>query len=185
VTEDRDDRASGAAGRRPAGRASPRRRFRRVVEGPATVESYLRGSSPPRYMQRLRQIENEFAIQRRRLLAAYADLRAALGHDREAFHRRWRAQAHAWRFDRLNDLIREHNTWYPVEANLPMDPRTRNFVPIRGASYRRLELGPEWVLAHLPPTPPGDSEAPEVPVRAPREPLERAPGAGAGQGRRR
>ena len=52
-----------------------------------------------------------------------------------------------------------------------MDPRTRNFIPICGASYRRLELGPRWVLEHFPPDPARREAAPELPRRAPREPL--------------
>ena len=46
--------------------------------------------------------------------------------------------AHRWRFDDLNDLIREHNEWYPIESGLPLDPRTRDYVRMRGRSYRRL-----------------------------------------------
>ena len=130
-----------------------------------------RGNSPPRYMQRLRQIETEFGTQCRRLLAAYEALLEAHGDDAETFARRWQSRARSWRFDRLNDLVREHNAWYPIEANLPMDPRTRNFIPVRGGSYRRVELGAEWVLEHLPARPTAAHERPELPRRAPREPL--------------
>ena len=51
-----------------------------------------------------------------------------------------------------------------------MDPRTRDYVPIRGASYRRVELGPEWVLEHFPATGRGPA-TPAVPRRSPREPI--------------
>ena len=117
------------------------RRFsRRALNGPETVEAYIRADSPPRYMRRLREIETLFRAHRRRLEAAYRALEEAAGHDAELFAHRWRARAHAWRFDRLNELIRQHNDWYPIERNLPMDPRTRDYVPVRGQSYRRLEL---------------------------------------------
>lgn len=171
MTDQRDDRRpDGGAGQ--AERAKPRRRlWRRVLAEPASVESYLRGSSPPRYMQRLRQIETEFTVQCRRLRAAYEALLEAHGDDAAVFARRWRARARTWRFERLNQLVREHNAWYPVETSLPMDPRTRNFVLVRGASYRRLELGAEWVLEHFPPDPARRGEAPEPPRRAPREPV--------------
>jgi hypothetical protein len=122
-------------------------------------------------MQRLREIETEFRIQRRRLEEAYRVLEEACGRDGELFSRCWRAEANAWPFDRLNKLIREHNAWYPVEVDLPMDPRTRNYVPVRGASYRRIELGPDWVLEHFPPRSRGAARLPEIPPRAPREPL--------------
>src|SRR5918998_3593931 len=119
-----------------------RRDMRRASVAPRTIESYLKANSAPRYMRRLREIETEFQTQQRRLEAAYAGLTEALGHDAERFSRRWRAAARGWRFDRLNDLVREHNDWYPVEASLPMDPRTRDYRAVRGASYRRGARGP-------------------------------------------
>ena len=122
-------------------------------------------------MQRLRDIEVEFQRQRRGLEAAYRALEDACGHDAGLFSDRWRDQAGKWPFDPLNELIREHNAWYPVEANLPMDPRTRDYVAVRGASYRRIELGPDWVLEHFPPVRPAGDARPKVPPRAPREPL--------------
>ncbi len=147
-----------------------RPRARRVFRGPKTVEAYLRASSPPGYMQRLAQIEAEYQEQRRRLEAAYRALEDACGDDPDQFSRRWRAQADAWRFDELNELVREHNTWYPVEVNLPMDPRSRDFVALRGESYRRIELGPEWVIEHFPPSRPRNADRPKVPRLSPREP---------------
>jgi hypothetical protein len=152
---------------------TPRRQPRRRphVAG-QTIESYLRANSAPRYMLRLRDIEAEYRSQRRRLQAAYEELREAAGDDLALFAERWRQQAERWRFHRLNDLIRAHNAWYPIEANLPMDPRTGDYRPIRGASYRRIELGAEFVLEHFKPTPDGAEPAP--PPRAPREPARTA-----------
>ena len=149
-------------------RGARRRDMHRATVAPSTIESYLKANSAPRYMRRLREIETEFQNQQRRLEAAYAGLIEALGHDAERFSRRWRAAAHAWGFDRLNDLVRDHNAWYPVEANLPMDPRTRDYRAVRGASYRRVELGPQWVLERYPVTP---GPLPSRLTRAPREPL--------------
>ena len=123
----------------------------------------------PRYMQRLREIETEYLLQRSRLESVYLELAEDCGPDAGAFATRWRAAAGAWRFDSLNELIREHNAWYPIEASLPMDPRSRDYVPVRGASYRRLELGPDWVLEQLPPR--RGPTPPRLPLRAPREPL--------------
>lgn len=45
----------------------------------------------------------------------------------------------------------EHNRWYPVERDLPMNPRTGEYVPVAGRSYRRPVLGPAWVLEQFPP----------------------------------
>lgn len=160
------DRAPPARDQEAGGNARPLRR--RLFSGPLTVEAYLRASNPPRYMQRLRAMESEFGSQRRRLEAAFRALIEECGGDPALFAGRWRAQAARWSFDLLNELIREHNTWYPAEANLPMDPRTGDYVLVRGASYRRLELGPEWILEHLPARPHA-GELPRLPRRVPRE----------------
>jgi hypothetical protein len=114
------------------------------------VDSYLKAGAAPRWMQRINEIERGIARQRRRLERAYAALREEHGDDPDAFARRWSALARSWRFDELNELIRMHNEWYPIERDLPMDLRTRDYVRVNGRSYRRPELGPEWVLEHFP-----------------------------------
>jgi hypothetical protein len=123
---------------------------RRARQTKRTVEAYLSAGVMPRYMERLREIDSSIAVHRRRLERSYRILRDAYGHDAELFARRWRAKVDAWPFERLNELIREHNDWYPVEASLPLDPRTGDYVRFRGRSYRREELGPEWVLEQFP-----------------------------------
>ena len=102
-------------------------------------------------MDRLVEIEGGIAAEKRQLERSYRALREECGEDRQRFIQRWHLIAHRWRFDELNELIREHNEFYPVERDLPMDPRTRDYVLIRGRSYRRTELGPEWVLEQFPP----------------------------------
>ena len=47
-------------------------------------------------------------------------------------------------------LIAQHNEWYPIERQLPVDIRTRDYVKIQGRSYRRPLLGPDWVLEKFP-----------------------------------
>jgi hypothetical protein len=137
---------------------------------PQSVEAYLKGNSRPRYMERLLDIEAAYSYHRRQLEAEHSGLWEDFGFHPELFAELWRARAYSWSFEDLNELIREHNQWYPAEVDLPMDPRTRDFIPIRGASYRRIELGPEWVLEHFPPSPNGDGHRPPLPRRAPREP---------------
>jgi hypothetical protein len=123
---------------------------RRARQTRRTVEAYLKAGGVPRYMQRLREIERERQLQRSRIERAYRALQEECGHDGAAFSTRWRSRARSWRFDRLNELIEQHNAWYPIEARLPMDPRTRDYVLIRGRSYRREPVGPEWVLEEFP-----------------------------------
>jgi hypothetical protein len=137
---------------------------------PKSVEAYLKGNSRPRYMERLLDIEAHYRSLLRELELAYALMKEDCCAAPHLFAGLWRSRVHCWAFDDLNELIREHNQWYPAEVDLPMDPRTRDFIPVRGASYRRIELAPEWVLEHFPPSLDGRAERPAPPRRAPREP---------------
>jgi hypothetical protein len=120
----------------------------RARQSQRSLEAYLRAGVRPRWMERLIEIESGMTRERRRLATAHAALREECG-GRE-FARRWHAIARAWRFDELNELIRTHNEWYPVERDLPMDLRTRDYVLVNGRSYRRRELGPDWILEQFP-----------------------------------
>lgn len=115
-----------------------------------TLENYLKAGMRPRWMERLIEIERGTERERRRLAEAYDDLNAECGRDRRRFARRWHAIADAWSFEELNELIRTHNEWYPVERDLPMDLRTRDYVLVNGRSYRRRELDAGWILDQFP-----------------------------------
>ncbi|HEX6699465.1 MAG TPA: hypothetical protein VF101_01930 [Gaiellaceae bacterium] len=102
-------------------------------------------------MRRLRQIEDAIQLHERALEAAWRDLAAISAGDADDFAARWRDVARAWRFDEVNDLIERHNRFFPAEARLPMDPRTRDFVLVNGRPYRREPLGSRWILERFPP----------------------------------
>jgi hypothetical protein len=123
---------------------------RRARHTRRSVEAYLAAGVMPRYMERLNEIEAERARIKIQLGRAYRRLREAHGDDREAFAGAWSARVRGWRFDEINELIRIHNEWYPVEAGLPLNPRTGDYVMLRGRSYRRSPLGPEWALEQFP-----------------------------------
>jgi hypothetical protein len=125
----------------------PRRLTRRKLQYATAVENYLTAGGPPRWMERLAEIDRGIARERRRLAEEYAAMRAWAA---EEFPSRWRAFAERQRFDDLNELIDLHNEWYPVERNLPMDIRTRDYVLIHGRSYRRPRLDTAWVLEQFP-----------------------------------
>jgi hypothetical protein len=114
-----------------------------------SIESYLRGETLPRYMQRLAEIDKAIRRHEHDLRRAYWELRGTID-DPQALAARWTAIARAWDFGELNELIREHNEWYPVERDLPMNPRTRDYVLVNGRSYRREELTPAWILERFP-----------------------------------
>jgi hypothetical protein len=122
----------------------------RVRQSRRTMEAYLRAGARPRWMDRVIEVDRGIAEARWRLAKEYRALQRECGADRGQFAQRWRAIAESARFDALNELIRQHNEWYPIERDLPLDPRTRDYVKVRGRSHRRPELGPEWVLEHFP-----------------------------------
>ena len=106
---------------------------------------------PLPYMQRLREIELETEAHERRLVEARQELAAACAGDPAAFARRWRKTAERWSFTAVNDLIDRHNRWYPAEARLPRDPRSRDYVLVGGKPYRRRPLDASWILERFPP----------------------------------
>ena len=126
----------------------PRRLSRRSLQTPRAVENYLTAGGPPRWMERLAQIDRGVAREKARLAEDYASLRRAAS--KRDFARRWRAFARRQRFEDLNELIDQHNDWYPMERDLPMDPRTGDYVLIRGRSYRRSRLDAAWILDRFP-----------------------------------
>ena len=107
-----------------------------------SIESYLRGEALPRYMQRAAEIDRAVRRHTEALRRAY---------ERPDQRERWREVAERWNFAEVNKLIREHNEWYPVERDLPMNPRTKDYVLVNGHSYRREELGASWILERFPP----------------------------------
>jgi hypothetical protein len=123
----------------------------RARQSRRSVEAYLKGGVRPRWMERVVDIDGETAYQHRRLARAHRALREECAGDPEAFAARWHALARSWPFDELNVLIAQHNEWYPVERDLPLNPRTGDYVHVGGRSYRRETLGPAWVLEHFPP----------------------------------
>ena len=134
------ERVSGEAEFNPlVGKPLPRR-IRRFGVQTHTYLPSLGGPLP--YMRRAREIDDETERHRGRLAEAYAEHRD----DPEG----WRRIAARWDFGDVNELIERHNRWYPVEAQLPMDPRTRDYVKVGGRSYRRNLLDSDWILEQFP-----------------------------------
>jgi len=123
---------------------------RRARQTQRSVEAYLKAGVRPRWMERVDEIDTGVRNEKQRLARAYRALEEECGHDPAAFAERWRALARSWRFDDLNLLIEQHNDWYPIERQLPMDPRTGDYVRFAGRSYRRPVLGARWILEHFP-----------------------------------
>jgi len=134
---------------------------RRLRNFRPAVDAYVASQGGPlAYMQRLRDIEAAIAEHEAQLANAYSSLARAADGDSGAFARRWRALAERWNFDEVNDVIERHNRWFPVEARLPMDPGTGDFVLVAGRPYRRRPLDASWILARFPARPPARDEHP-------------------------
>jgi hypothetical protein len=116
-------------------------------------------AGPPAHSRRLREIEEEIAAHEESLRAECEELADRCAGDQAGFARAWRGRARRRRFDAVNELIARHNLFYPVEARLPMDPRTRDFVPVGGKPYRIRPLDADWILQRFPPVLPGRAAA--------------------------
>jgi len=116
-----------------------------------SVESYLKAGVRPRWMERVGDIDAGIVRERRHLEQAYRALRGEFGDDLETFAGRWRAIAQTWSFSAgLKELIEQHNEWYPIERDLPLDPRTGEYVRVAGRSFVRPALGAAWILEQYP-----------------------------------
>jgi hypothetical protein len=129
----------------------PKRRLGgRTVRSVSSVEQYLQAGVVPRFIERANQIESETHRHRRRLEHAYEWAVEKYGHDTAAFARYWRELAETWRFDEVNELIDEHNRWYPAERRLPLNPRTGDYLTIGNRDWRRRRLDAAWILEQFP-----------------------------------
>jgi hypothetical protein len=115
-----------------------RRRYRNFTVDAGAHLASLGGPLP--YMIRLREIEQLIAAHVQALEERYAATERA----------RWQAVAERWSFHEVNDLIDRHNRWYPLEARLPMNPRTGDYVLVNGEHYSRRRLDAAWVLERFP-----------------------------------
>lgn len=133
------DRLERERGLNPLAGAPLRRRLGRSQTDP---DRYVAaGGGPLPYMLRLRRIEEEIDAHHARL----AEARDAYRDDPAG----WKRLVEGWDFSEVNELIERHNRFYPIEARLAMDPRSRDFVTVGGRSFRRACLDASWVAARF------------------------------------
>jgi hypothetical protein len=108
--------------------AAPARNFTVPVEQRLRVAA----GGLPAYIRRKRAIEDlrESIL---RELAEHCAVATSRGMD-PALHARTKAPARD--IERLCDLVARHNRWYPIEANLPIHPRTGELVERTGEPWR-------------------------------------------------
>jgi hypothetical protein len=104
-----------------------------------TTEDRVRAAAagPPAYIRRLRSIEDMQEGIVRVLVELCEDARAE-GLPPEAQAAQVRAGAPKHALKRLEDLIARHNRWYPIEANLPMQPCSGELIDRTGEPWRPL-----------------------------------------------
>jgi hypothetical protein len=134
----------------PEERRGPRRISRRTLRSPSSVEAYLQAGVIPRFIERARQIEDETQRQRLQLERAYEWMRGKYADDPSAFAEHWAGMARRWSFADVNELIEQHNNWYPAERRLPLNPRTGDYITIGGREWRRTPLDADWILRQFP-----------------------------------
>jgi hypothetical protein len=118
----------------------------RIRLGPTDLDRYLAvRAGGLAYMRRLREIEDEEVRHLLALEAAWLAL-AEEANDEE-FALAWRDAAAGWDFRRINELVARHNAYYPIEARVPMNPRTGGYAK----SWKRERYGEEWILERFPP----------------------------------
>jgi hypothetical protein len=117
-----------------------------------SVDSYVVSlGGPLPYMQRLAEIDRLTDLLKEGLREEWRRLAAALRDQAEEFSAAWQRAAEGWRYRELNELIDRHNTYFPVEARLPMDVRRRDYALINGKPYERPRVGAAWALERFPP----------------------------------
>ena len=104
----------------------------------------------PAWSRRLRRIDELTDAALVELQAEWQKLGRASLHAPDQFATCWRRRAAEQDFSRVNDLIRRHNEYYPIEANLPMSVHTGDFIRPGGRDYRRPLLNTGWVLERFP-----------------------------------
>ena len=125
---------------------------RRIRNFRPDVDRYVASlGGPLPYMVRLRRIHTETAAHIENIEQRWLAVAAECTGDARLFTQRWRAVAEEWDFGEVNELIERHNRYYPIEARLPMDPKTGDFVHVAGEPYHRRLLDADWVLERFPP----------------------------------
>lgn len=140
ATPPRPDRADSLDGYVPSALIPTEKRLLALAVGGA-----------PAWSRRLKRIETLTEALEQELEASWRQLAAETRRDPTAFEAAWRRRAEEQDFDQVNELIRRHNLYFPIEARLPMDVRTGDFVRPGGRDYRRAPLDAAWILERFPP----------------------------------
>ena len=140
ATPPRPDRADSLDGYVPSALIPTEKRLLALAVGGA-----------PAWSRRLKRIDTWTEAHEQELEATWRRLAAEARDDSSAFDTAWRRRVEEQDFGPVNELIRRHNLYFPIEARLPMDVRTGDYVRPGGRDYRRTPLDAAWVLQRFPP----------------------------------
>lgn len=83
---------------------------------------------PPPYAVRAKYIEDAVAKLEQDLAEQWKIMAKALAGTPPQFEKVWKAVVETMELDELNAIIKEHNTFYPIEANLQPHPETGQYM---------------------------------------------------------
>ncbi len=105
----------------------------------------------PAWSRRLKRIYDLTASATAQLDHDWHELAKKARGDRARFATAWQRHVAGVKLEPINELIVRHNCYFPMEANLPMDVKTLDYVNYGGGDYRRPLLDAAWILAQFPP----------------------------------
>ena len=108
---------------------------------------------PPAWVLRLKRIEDWME----RILAiadlAWAETAVEYQGDDRRFMQVWLQYVEEVDYGRVNKWIRDHNEYFPIEANLPYDIHTGKIMNGGRPFEEKESIGSEWLLGYYPPDP--------------------------------
>ena len=106
---------------------------------------------PPHYAVRAGRIENITQKLMEDLAIEYACMIDKFGENPEVFAQQWKELLGSLELDKLNDLIEKHNTYYPMEANLQIDPDSGAYLSGSVPWQPKEKISVEWLFKLFPP----------------------------------
>jgi hypothetical protein len=130
---------------------APKRSATPTTSGAVDVAAYVAASlGPPRWLERLQDIESEEIRVLGDLEREWLALAAATGAAPASFAEAWSARATAFDLSELNLLIGRHNEYFPIERRLPFDLRSGDYRAPWGIPWRRTPRDAAWILERFP-----------------------------------
>ncbi len=106
---------------------------------------------PPPYAVRAKLIEDIIEKLEAELEKQWKNIAETYNHDPEKFERIWKAVVETLDLKKLDELIKEHNTYYPIEANLREDPDTGQLMIGATPWKPKKKVTPKSLIEKFPP----------------------------------